>query len=149
MIKIHPAYTRRERAWFNEHIDPYDYPYNLWSDKVDNPVIFIVQDDTKYIGHAAIETQESKNGVYWYVSGVWIDKNYRNQGIGKALMTYVVNYIRQHSTLPIHLWTNTVNIPAVRVYEFVGFQVTYRIPEKHGELMYGFDENSIKMEYTQ
>lgn len=67
-----------------------------------------------YVHHGAGE-------IIW----MWVDPRYRGQGVGDALVAYVVDWSRAQG-LQCVLWVVEDNKPAIRLYERLGFVPTGR-----------------------
>ncbi|WP_363311070.1 ribosomal protein S18-alanine N-acetyltransferase [uncultured Anaerococcus sp.] len=52
-----------------------------------------------------------------------VDKDYRQEGIGDALLTQLVSYARENSASEIWLEASTKNIAAINLYQKHGFKI--------------------------
>ena len=62
-----------------------------------------------------------------YVKRVIVAPDYRKLGLARQLMEYVIEYGRHELSLTaidLHVWEQ--NIPAIRLYESLGFEVQHR-----------------------
>lgn len=62
-----------------------------------------------------------------YVRRVIVDPGFRKLGLARALMLHVIAYARselQLTTIDLHVWEG--NLPAIRLYESLGFQLQHR-----------------------
>jgi ribosomal protein S18 acetylase RimI-like enzyme len=62
-----------------------------------------------------------------YVKRVIVHPNFRRQGLSRLLMEHIIAYARteQHlGAIDLHVWEQ--NIPAIKLYESLGFQVQHR-----------------------
>ena len=50
-----------------------------------------------------------------------VDAPYQGQGLGRALLTHMLDIARRHGALNIFLEVRPSNTPAIRLYETVGF----------------------------
>lgn len=61
-----------------------------------------------------------------YVKRVVVHPDFRKQGLARLLMEHIINFARERKldALELHVWEE--NIPAIRLYESLGFQVQHR-----------------------
>lgn len=62
-----------------------------------------------------------------YVKRVIIAPDYRKLGLARLLMQHIIDYARHElalAALDLHVWEQ--NIPAIRLYESLGFEVQHR-----------------------
>lgn len=62
-----------------------------------------------------------------YIKRVIVSPDYRKLGLARQLMQYIIDYARRElalSALDLHVWEQ--NIPAIRLYESLGFEVQHR-----------------------
>jgi len=57
-----------------------------------------------------------------------VHPNYRRQGIGRTLMTFLLNQIRGKKALKVFLEVRPSNQPAIALYRSLGFKTLYRRP---------------------
>ncbi len=65
-----------------------------------------------------------KKSVIYSIS---IDKNFRRKGYGEKLIKESVKEMRLNGVYSILLYVNTKNLPAVRLYEKIGFRIITEI----------------------
>lgn len=98
-----------------------------WRKKLENPKdhIFVARDGENYVGMAAAYKEQGKKMSHIaYVWGVYVRDAYRGQKIGKQLMRAVLAELRANSEIKkINLNVNTKQLPAVKMYESLGFQI--------------------------
>lgn len=92
-------------------------------------------DGGQLIGMAGFfRRQEAKTGHRGHIWGVYIDKKYRGQGVGQALLTELLNLARSLPRIEqVTLAVSSHNIPARRLYEALGFE------------MYGCEARALKI----
>ncbi len=72
----------------------------------------------KIIGFSGLITDDYKNkGIF----EIFIHKNYRNAGIGKELTQSIIEYSKNIGLKQINLSVRKNNIPAIKLYEKMGF----------------------------
>lgn len=63
-----------------------------------------------------------------------VEREYRNMGIGTALMDHFLDVCRENSLLSIRLEVRTDNNEAIRFYRRYGFSVTHTMPAYYSDL---------------
>jgi len=61
-----------------------------------------------------------------------VDPQARGLGVGRKLVDQVVNFSREHGYKGIFLWTIDSLLPAIRLYQSFGFELTETKPGKMG-----------------
>jgi ribosomal protein S18 acetylase RimI-like enzyme len=71
------------------------------------------------------------------IFGMYVDSNYRHQGFGKALMTYVIKQAKDDLNIKqLRLSVTDTNQPAIKLYESFGF------------ISYGLEKNAMYYNQT-
>lgn len=99
--------------WQNEEIS-YGYRQNTIDDLKDKR-IFIVKEKEEIIayllGHQKIQATTTsileKDSPFFEIDELYVSKAYRSQGIGKQLMTFVENKLKQENIHHLQLTTST------------------------------------------
>jgi ribosomal protein S18 acetylase RimI-like enzyme len=104
-----PPYTKR--------YPPDDYDYSTY---VNNPekTVFLAYADGRVVGQLILH--HHWNNFAW-VEGIGVDKNYRRQGIGQALVKRGLEWARKYKLLGIMVETQDNNVGACRFYSSCGF----------------------------
>ncbi|TNF08136.1 MAG: GNAT family N-acetyltransferase [Bacillota bacterium] len=85
-----------------------------------------------FVAETRIKTRHTAD-----IYGMYVDSNYRNQGIGKALLNHVMIEAKKRGIIEkIRLSVTESNKDAIRLYESVGFKI------------YGYEKNSMKIDQT-
>lgn len=100
----------------------------------DTPV-FVYEEDDKVLGYAFCEIQNSKyphllkkkKGLY--LSDLCVGEKYRRQGVGEALLKYVIEYARSVGCEEVTLNSWEGNDPATKFYKKMGLKVRSSIYE--------------------
>ena len=97
-------------------------------------LIFLVQFDTFIAGKAELmvpslpaEPDDLREARVGYVKRVIVDPRYRKHGLARLLMQHIILYARQDlhlSAIDLHVWEG--NVPAIRLYETLGFALQHR-----------------------
>ena len=70
---------------------------------------------------------ERWQGASGYVKRVIVRPEFRQRGLARALMLHIMEYAQkelQLSALDLHVWE--MNLPAIRLYENLGFELQHR-----------------------
>ena len=71
--------------------------------------------------------EESWQGTTGYVKRVIVRAEFRKCGLARDLMLHIIEYAQkelQLSALDLHVWE--MNLPAIRLYESLGFELQHR-----------------------
>jgi ribosomal protein S18 acetylase RimI-like enzyme len=82
--------------------------------------VLIAERDDKPAGVAALSYEEENRRAM--LRHLYIDKKYRGQGIGRALIDAMVKRAQQYQARCLWLETQDVNYDAIQFYRRVGFQ---------------------------
>lgn len=83
-----------------------------------NCYMFIMEDETNYIGQINFEIDKSESILNYSV-----DKQFRNMGIGKELVKWIEEFIFNNlqKVEKISAYVRSSNIPSIKVFEGLGF----------------------------
>lgn len=112
----------------------------------ENSLILLAEENGKPIGMIGANFEEGeKLSHIAYIWGVYVNQNYRGQGIGKKLFVAILEEIQKKGKIKkINLNVNTKQIPAIKLYESFGFNIVGTL---HKELKIGeeyFDEHAME-----
>ncbi len=80
--------------------------------------------ENEIVGHIDIRSRNELNAEHRVLLGMGVDNNYRNLKIGQRLIEFVIAYSKNQPKISwIDLEVLTTNIPAVKLYEKMKFQV--------------------------
>ena len=114
---------------FNENVTKYSYEDILeMIDDEDRPVFVMVEND-KVLGYAFCEIRVTKyphllkkqKGLY--LSDLCVDEKCRRQGVGEALLKYVIEYAKSRGCQELTLNSWADNDPANNFYKKMGLKV--------------------------
>lgn len=74
-------------------------------------------------------SQRLKTKHNGHLVGMYVDKNYRRQGIGKLLINEVLRYAKSHQIINLFLTVTSSNQDAIKLYEHMGF-VQYGVEKR-------------------
>jgi ribosomal-protein-alanine N-acetyltransferase len=77
--------------------------------------IYVYEQDNNVLGFIQIEDHFEITDII----NIAVDKNYQGKGIGKELIQYVINNTKADK---IMLEVKDNNLPAIKLYEFMGFK---------------------------
>jgi len=70
---------------------------------------------------------EGWQGAVGYIKRVIVRPEYRQRGLARSLMLYIIEFAQEElrlSALDLHVWE--MNLPAIRLYENLGFKLQHR-----------------------
>ena len=90
--------------------------------KKDNVETFVLKDENWIIGHLSVKLDENKNIAHFF--HLFIDSENRQKGYAKKLIRYVEKHIIAGKDNIRAITLNCVkkNIPAITLYQSIGFQ---------------------------
>lgn len=101
---------------------------------IENGLNFGIFENDKLIGKVGFRSEEDSE---YEVDGMIIREKYRNQGIGRKLLTYALNeLIKKIHLKKIILFTHPENANAIALYQKFGFVTKELIPNKYGKGMH-------------
>lgn len=125
-VQVHDCHVKWRPDIF-KHADSIISKEEL-ANMIANNGIFVAKIDDIIVGYVLLTTKESQNGVgghrkELYIDVLGVDENYRNQGIGRAIMEYVKEYAIVNNYTSLRLTVNEENENARHLYEDIGFKV--------------------------
>ena len=102
----------------------------LETDWIKDYLYFLVEDNDSVIGGYGISTfrippqLSQPAGVYAYLSNMFIEPEYRGQGVGKLLVNYVVDFCKEEQIGLLFLHASDKGIP---LYKSLGFVSSERL----------------------
>jgi ribosomal protein S18 acetylase RimI-like enzyme len=110
------------------------FPRERWLERASNPYGFLAIEDGIPLGMIGAFIQEESDKRIAHIVGVFVIRKARGRGIGSKLLGAVLNKIRQDSSIQVvQLIVNKEQIPAVRLYQKFGFQITGEESQKMGD----------------
>ncbi len=91
----------------------------IWTS--DENRIFVAEDET-VVGFLSVEVHH-ENEDYIYLNDFAVTKEYRNKGIGSALLEVAESYAREINTPKLCLHVEKRNLAAMRLYENAGYAI--------------------------
>jgi ribosomal protein S18 acetylase RimI-like enzyme len=106
---------------------------DIWKNRIHN-TIFALHDD-KLVGMIVVLINPKiKLNHFAEISGVFVKEDFRNKDVGKQLIKYAINLIRQNKrVLKIKLTVTSVQDSAIILYSSFGFEIVGRL---HKELKF-------------
>ncbi len=94
---------------------------SLYSSWLINPKVFGAFEDDKLIGFIELSEEDWNNRLR--IANIWVDEDFRYQGIGKALIAKAVETAKVGGQRALVLETQSCNDPAIRFYQSCGFEL--------------------------
>jgi len=94
---------------------------------------YLFKVSTRYVGYLSIAFEEKNI----FLSKIYVDSSYRNQGVATQGILYVKKLLRQKRLHTLYLTVNINNNLALKSYEKMGFEKQGRVVQKigHGYIM--------------
>lgn len=111
---------------------PEHYPRYFWLEHLRkwNKAFFVAEVDNKIVGYVMCRVELGLGHIKpWirrlgHIISIAVLEEYRRRGIGKALMIAAMNALKnEYNVHEIYLEVRVSNIPAIRLYEKLGFKV--------------------------
>ena len=86
---------------------------------------FMAEEDGRIIGQTMItyEWSDWRNGMFWWLQSVYVEKAYRGRGVFASLYQHIENLARRDGTVcGIRLYVEEKNKPAHAVYAAMGLK---------------------------
>lgn len=124
-------FERLNRQWLEKYFVVEDFDLNIFSDPFKRVIepgggIYFACQGSKVVGTCAFYNNDDGAEI----SKMAVDETCQGQGVGEKLLQHTLQQIRQRygDNKRIYLITNSQLIPAIRLYEKVGFVITSREP---------------------
>jgi ribosomal protein S18 acetylase RimI-like enzyme len=102
---------------YMKHFQPDEIDYNTYISNPEKNVYFaFIENDLA----GQIRVLDWWN-AYAYIGSIVVDRKYRRQGVGQALIERVVEWAKAKGSPGLMLETQNNNVPACRLYEKCGF----------------------------
>ncbi|ONI83574.1 N-acetyltransferase [Saccharothrix sp. ALI-22-I] len=100
---------------------PVDPPLHKVFPPDDDPdgTVFVAADGPRVHGFVVVDLEDWHRRLV--IQQVTVAPSHRGRGIGRALVDHACAHGRAHGALTAWLETSTVNVPAVRAYQRMGF----------------------------
>ena len=78
-----------------------------------------------------LEWSDWRNGMFWWIQSVYIEPEYRRQGIFRKMYQFISEYAKQESVIGLRLYVEQENKIAQKTYNELGMQKSnYQIYEQ-------------------
>lgn len=101
--------------------------------------VYVATINKLIVAYATIFLYKNTHRIY----SIAVDKNYRNQGIGKSLMNYLIEIARSSTIDKISLEAEATNLALIKFYESFGFRTVKELNDYYGE-----NEPAFRMHLT-
>ncbi|MBI5463501.1 MAG: GNAT family N-acetyltransferase [Ignavibacteriales bacterium] len=102
-------------------------------------IYFVAETDRRVVGQLMItyEWSDWRNGNFWWIQSVYVDKAFRGRGVFKRLFAHVCNLAaKEHDVCGLRLYVDQENASAMKTYETLGMMKTsyemYEMDFVHG-----------------
>ncbi|MBI2003427.1 MAG: GNAT family N-acetyltransferase [Parcubacteria group bacterium] len=99
-----------------------------WAEEIEKSVVYLVLKDNIVVGNVSYEIKDSD---YVYISGFAIDSRFQKQGIGREVLTRLLEEFKDKKR--IDLVTHPDNEAALKLYKSFGFVVESRKENYFGD----------------
>lgn len=119
-----------------------DAPYGTWSEEYPDfelvqedlakSEVFVMRDGGRIIAAIVSEDSDEVHGMApWYgdvrrwaqLGRLGVDKAYQGRGIGRSMMRYALERVREEGCDAVRLLVGVHNLPAQRAYATLGFEI--------------------------
>ena len=111
-----------QTIYHTEEVDGYEPGYldRYWSNSEDR---ILVAEDGDVIAFLSIEVHREETPEYVYLDDLSVTEEYRNRGIGSALIRETERYIQEIGLKPILFHVEKSNTNDLRLYERIGYKI--------------------------
>lgn len=87
---------------------------------------WVLEDAQRVIGNVSVvkEWSDWNAGYYWWIQSIFIEPNYRGQGLAKMLLRAVQDAAQEQQALELRLYVHQENRRAIQTYLKAGFEDT-------------------------
>ncbi|MCF2908657.1 GNAT family N-acetyltransferase [Pseudoalteromonas sp. DL2-H2.2] len=124
--QLEQAVIAAERP-YNQAIKPQDARYYDLPALLDCPdsLLVVGEQDGKIVATGYVQHRDSKAQLmherHGYLGFMYVDPDYRGQGLNQAIMTHLMNWSKQQAIHDFYLDVYSDNQAAIRAYEKAGF----------------------------
>jgi ribosomal protein S18 acetylase RimI-like enzyme len=97
-----------------------------WISWVTRPKVYVIQDNEVYVATATL--RQNPTTEIWTINGVWTDPKFRGKGLSRKIIEKIFEDARLMNVESIELSVNAEQIPAIKLYESLGFETVQEIP---------------------
>ncbi len=89
---------------------------------------FIAELNNQPVGYVIARREFKENEIIGHVIAIAVHPDFRGRGIGKRLMETVLQEFKKLGVKKVYLEVRVNNLPALRLYEKLGFKIVEYIP---------------------
>ena len=101
----------------------------IFEENLQNPdyVYYVAEIENQVVGFISFHTQKLLHhcGIVGEIQELYIAQNFRNQQIGKFLVSKVKNYAKIHKLKSIEVASNKTRTENIYIYEHLGFRLSH------------------------
>lgn len=142
--KIRLESLQEEPQAFNSKLEEVSkYPDKYWEEKLTSKdsLFAFAQREHEIVGVMNLTFgEESEPAFVAVVHGAYVNRNFRSLGVGKSLLSFLVNEVKQSNEIKVmKLWVKESQTSAIKLYTDLGFKSVSKagehtlIMEKHLE----------------
>lgn len=142
--KIRLESLQEEPQAFNSKLEEMSkYPDKYWEEKLTSKdsLFAFAQREHEIVGVMNLTFgEESEPAFVAVVHGAYVNRNFRSLGVGKSLLSFLVNEVKQSNEIKVmKLWVKESQTSAIKLYTDLGFKSVSKagehtlIMEKHLE----------------
>ncbi len=101
---------------------------NEWQEEIKNNIVYLIEKNGETVGDISYEYKDPN---HVYISGLAIDPRFHNQGIARQALNLILEELKDIKQ--IDLVTHPDNLPALHLYQSLGFVIESRVENYYGD----------------
>ena len=97
-----------------------------WISWVTRPQVYAIEENEVYIATATL--RQNPETKIWTINGVWADPKFRGKGLSKKIIEKIFEDAKLMNVESIELGVNVQQLPAIKLYQSLGFETVEEIP---------------------
>ncbi len=116
--------SEEPQAFLRSGAEELAFPQEKWIERVNNPYTLVAFIEDEPVGTVGAFVTEGATGDVATIVGMFVAKQHRGSGIGKALLGAVLEKLHQNKTIvAVQLSVNSQQLAAVNLYGSLGFMI--------------------------
>jgi ribosomal-protein-alanine N-acetyltransferase len=96
-------------------------------------IFLVAEQDGRIVGEGIALLRHHKQSVSGRTYSLAVDSAFRGQGIGEKLMREMIRRLQERGARRIYLEVEAGNVPAVHLYQRLGFRGIGALPDYYGQ----------------
>ena len=96
-----------------------------WISWVTRPKVYVIEENEVYVATATL--RQNPTTKIWTINGVWTDTKFRGKGLSRKIIEKIFEDAKLMSVKSIELSVNAEQIPAINLYQSLGFETVQEI----------------------